>query len=270
MKTSKAQQDETRLRIVRATVALITREGYDGVTMKDIAKAAGIGDATIYKYFPTKERLIVGYLDQVAAQAIQAARSSIAFDDYDLHAKLQRLTDAVLETLAPDRAFVAIARAMLGRAPFLLLGDQLQAKQWLKQEVIGYLDHAVATGEIPPSDFTRGLSGLYVDFCLGVIAYWMQDSSPDAAETTRVVDQALGLLVALLKAGLPDRLVHLAGYLLRSQLARVMSTTPEAAGQRAAMAAAAPPAAQRAARSTTVPAARRSRGGSQGSRKSAG
>ena len=222
MKTSKAQQQETRTRIVRSAVELIVQRGYDAVTMKDIAKAAAIGDATIYKYFSTKERLIIGYFDGVAEQAVQAAGDTPEFDSYDLQSKLQRLTDAMLEAMTPDRAFIDVARAMLAKSPLLLLGDQLKAKLTLKEAVTAYLDAAASSGEIPPSDYLRAMAGLYVDFCYGVIGFWLRDATAQAAETTRLVDQVLGVLVTLLKAGLPDRLVQLAGFVLRSQLARVM------------------------------------------------
>jgi TetR/AcrR family transcriptional regulator, regulator of autoinduction and epiphytic fitness len=221
MKTTKAQQDKTRADIVMSAVALMTRDGYDAVSMKDIARAAKIGDATIYKYFPTKERLILGYFDQVAAEAVALTRSTPGFDDYDLQSRLQRLTDAVLERLQPDRGFVAIAHVLIGRSPLLMMGDQLKAKQWLKDAVLSDLEHAVAVGEIPASDFLRLMSGLYVDYCLGVVAYWLHDTSAASSDTTRFVDQTLGILVMSLKSGLPDRLVELGLFVVRSQFARL-------------------------------------------------
>lgn len=222
MKTTRAQQDATRARLVEAAAMLMGTQGFDAVSMKDIAREAGVGDATIYKYFPTKERLILGYFDLRATQAVAVAAATPEFDRFDLHARLQRLTDAVLEGLAPNRAFVAVARELLARSPLLLLGDELQAKGVLKEAVAGYFEDAVAGGELPPSDHHRFIAGLYADFCQGVIAYWLHDPTEDAAETTRLSDELLGLLVAALRAGLPDRLMSLAGFLLRSQLARLM------------------------------------------------
>lgn len=228
MKTSKAQQDETRARIVRTAVALMSERGFDAVTMKDIAWAASVGDATIYKYFPSKERLVLGYFDLVAADAVKATRATPAFADYALQDRLQRLTDAILERLEPERAFVLQARALLARAPLLLLGDQLQAKQTLRDQVLADLQHAVATGEIAPSDFLHLLSGLYGDYAVGVVGWWLHDRSPGASDTPRFVDQTLGILVAALKSGLPDRLVQLALFFVRSQMARVMQARADA------------------------------------------
>ena len=47
MKTTRQQQDATRRQIVASAVDLMTRQGFDGTTMKDIARAAGIGDSDI-------------------------------------------------------------------------------------------------------------------------------------------------------------------------------------------------------------------------------
>lgn len=225
MKTSRAQQEKTRAQIIRSSVDLMSRNGFDGVTMKEVARAAGIGDATIYKYFPTKERLLLGYFDLVVEEAIAAALETPGFDDYDLQAKLQRLTDAILERLLPDREFAVIAHALFAKSPLLLLGDQLKAKQLLKDAALRLFDDAVNADELPPSDFLRLMSGVYVDYCIGVISYWLADKTPEFADTTRLVDQTLGILVLLLKSGLPDRLVELGSFVFRSQLARWLPST---------------------------------------------
>lgn len=258
MKTTKAQQQATRTRIVRAAVELFAAQGYDAVTMKDIARAAGVGDATVYSYFATKDRLLLGFFDEAAAQALAVTRASPGFDGYDLASRLQRLVDALLDVLQPDRAVVHMARRMLARAPLLMLGDQLQAKQLLKTEVLAWIDAAVAAGELPPTDHARAVSGLLVDGLQGVVGLWLHDDSPGHAQTTQLVDQLLGLVVAALKAGLPDRLVQLAGFVLRSHLARMMDgwgALPSAAPWRTAQAA---PSADAPARQRRTPRTRKS------------
>lgn len=56
MRISKTQQASNKRLILQAAVDLMTPQGVDARTMKQIARAAGVGDATIYKYFPSKER----------------------------------------------------------------------------------------------------------------------------------------------------------------------------------------------------------------------
>lgn len=222
MKTTQAQQDATRQRILACAVERMERQGFDGTTMKDIAHAAGIGDATIYKYFPSKDRLVLGYLDQAAARAIAATQQTPGLDAYGLHEKLQRLTDAVLEQLLPDREFVAEVHALARRAPLSLLSEPLAARQALQDVVAGFLEEAERGAEIARCDFKPLAGSLFVDYLAGVVGYWLADESDGFADTTQVVDLSLGLATAALQAGLVQRALQLGGFLLRSQMARLM------------------------------------------------
>lgn len=227
MKTSKAQQAQTRQQIVSSAVLLMSRHGFDGVSMKDIARDAGIGDATIYKYFPTKERLILGYIDAVVADAVAATLATPGIDGDELQSQLQRLTDALLERLLPDREFVILTRALMSRSPLLLLGDQLAAKAVLRRTALGFIEAAQLSGEVPHSEWARWMAGLYADYCMGVVAFWLADESAEFTDTTRWVDQTLGVFVLVLKSGLLDRLAGLAGFWVRSQLARWATASPK-------------------------------------------
>ncbi|MBA4329498.1 MAG: TetR/AcrR family transcriptional regulator, partial [Polaromonas sp.] len=163
MKTTRQQQDTTRRQIVASAVDLMTRQGFDGTTMKDIARAAAIGDATIYKYFPTKDRIVLGYLDDVAHQALAETLQTPGFVGYQLQEKLQRLTDAVLERLLADREFVAQVRGLARRSPLSMLAEPLAARQSLREAVASFLEAAEASGEIEPCDFKGMAGGLYTD-----------------------------------------------------------------------------------------------------------
>jgi AcrR family transcriptional regulator len=221
MKTTRQQQDATRRQILDSAVDLMTRQGFDGTTMKDIARAAGIGDATIYKYFPTKDRIVLGYLDAVVQQALADTLQTPCFADYQLQEKLQRLTDALLEGLLPDREFVAQVRALARRSPLTLLAEPLAARQALREAVTSFLEAAEAAGEIESCDFKGMAAGLYTDYLAGVVSYWLADTSDEFADTAQLVDLSLGLLVQTLRSGLVNRALQLGGFVLRSQMARL-------------------------------------------------
>ncbi len=220
MKTSRAQQDETRRRILVAATELFPRQGYESTTMKDVARAAGIGDATIYKYFASKERLVLGYFDLAVAEALIAYQATPGLASYTLHESLQRLTDAMLERLCADREFVLLSRELLRRAPVLILSEQLALKQTLRLTVMSLLQHAEDTSEIEPCEFKSLLSGSYVDYLLCVLSYWLNDESEGFAQTTELVDLSLGLGVLVLRSGLINKALALGAFMLRSQMAR--------------------------------------------------
>lgn len=222
MKTTRQQQDATRRQIVASAVDLMTRQGFDGTTMKDIARAAGIGDATIYKYFPTKDRIVLGYLDEVVHAALTDTLQAPGFVDYALQEKLQRLTDAVLERLLADREFVAEMHRLARRSPLTLLAEPLPARTALRDAVASFIEAAEARSEIEPCDFKGLAGGLYTDYLGGVVAYWLADESDGFADTTQLVDLSLGVLVLTLRTGLVGRALELGGFVLRSQMARFM------------------------------------------------
>ena len=222
MRTSRTQQAKTHRLIIRAAVELMTQHGFDGTTMKQIARAAELGDATIYKYFPSKEKLVMAYFEQAIADALVQMNGTSGQDGFTLQERMQLLIDSLLEILLADREFVAVARRLIERTPMLLLGEALPGKLALKAAFIQMLDHAETKGEIAECGFKPSLAGLAADYVYAVIAYWLRDDSEGFGNTTQMVDLSLGVLVLALRSGLIDKVLELGGFMVRSQLARLM------------------------------------------------
>jgi len=49
--------DSTKLRIIEASYGLFVKNGYQGSSMRDIARAAGLKAGSIYNHFPGKEEI---------------------------------------------------------------------------------------------------------------------------------------------------------------------------------------------------------------------
>ena len=224
MKTTKSQQEKTRRHIIRTAVDLITQQGYDDTTMKQLAREAGIGDATIYKYFPTKERILLDYFELNIADALKQLDDTTDLPQFTLHEKLQLLVDGVLEGLLPDREFVEIARAIVRKSPFVMMRDDMQSQHLIKERVAGFIADAEASGEIAPCDFKNLVGGLFTDYLFAVIIYWLQDESDEFTNTTQLVDLTLAVLALALKSGVLNKMSELAIFLLRSQMARFMQS----------------------------------------------
>ncbi|MBC7804605.1 MAG: TetR/AcrR family transcriptional regulator [Akkermansiaceae bacterium] len=52
-----------RTQILTAAVTVFAARGFHRATIRDVAKAAGVADGTIYNYFPNKAALLLGILD---------------------------------------------------------------------------------------------------------------------------------------------------------------------------------------------------------------
>ena len=222
MKTSKSQQEQTRRTVIRTAVDLMTEHGYEAATMKQIARTAGIGDATIYKYFATKEKILLAYYELAIEIVLEMIRETPGWDEYDLQEKLQRLVDALLELLLADREFVQITRDIFSKSPLLMMRDNMPGQSLLKQEILGMLDAAENSNQIAPCSFKNLIAGLFGDYLFAVISYWLKDESDEFSNTTQLVDMTLAILVLALQSGMLNKLTELASFMLRNQLSRMM------------------------------------------------
>jgi AcrR family transcriptional regulator len=87
--------EERKLQILRVAVRLFSQRGFRGTTTKEIAQAAGVSEAMVFRHFATKEELYTAILDH------KACTDGIA-DPCELVAELVKQKDdrAVFETLA--------------------------------------------------------------------------------------------------------------------------------------------------------------------------
>ncbi len=58
--------DERRLQILRVAVSLFSQRGFRGTTTKEIAQAAGVSEAMVFRHFATKKELYSAILDHKA------------------------------------------------------------------------------------------------------------------------------------------------------------------------------------------------------------
>jgi AcrR family transcriptional regulator len=107
MKVSKQEKTVTRKRILAATSDMISEKGFKSVTMREIARRAKVGDATIYHYFPTKESLLYSYCEEKQQEVEKTLKQIQDFHEYSLREQLRQLTETELAQWLPDREFLA-------------------------------------------------------------------------------------------------------------------------------------------------------------------
>src|SRR5213080_2118089 len=58
--------DERRLQILKVAMRLFSQRGFRGTTTKEIAQAAGVSEAMVFRHFATKKELYSAILDHKA------------------------------------------------------------------------------------------------------------------------------------------------------------------------------------------------------------
>ncbi len=74
---SSVKQKEVREAILDATDLLLSRYGYQKMTIDDLAKEVGIGKGSVYLHFPSKEEIVLSHIDRIIEQ-LKGKLSAIA------------------------------------------------------------------------------------------------------------------------------------------------------------------------------------------------
>jgi AcrR family transcriptional regulator len=175
--TVEAHRRAVRQATLDTTANLVAERGLAAVTMTQVAEATGIGRATLYKYFPDVESILVAWHErQVNADLEQLARVG-----HRPGAPAKRL-EAVLRTYA------LIGYQLHGTRLAALLhqgGHVVRAQQHLTDFVEELVKEAVEAGEVR-DDVAPGELALYCLHALGA-----SGDLPSKAATLRLVDLTL-------------------------------------------------------------------------------
>ena len=218
MKFSEDQKRENRKKIIRSAVDAITEKGVKGATMREIAQKAGLGDATIYNYFPTKEAIVYAYYEEQLDVSVEQLKSIADFNEFSLQEQLQAFFETQLELFLADREFVDVSfRAIT----FSLTHDY----QYLKpirsrffRIISDLFEAAIEVGEVPDQVFLELIYHFFWDYYVGLIFYWLRDSSNQFQDTTILLDKSLDLAVAFIKAGVVNKALDMASFLFRHHI----------------------------------------------------
>ena len=139
---------ERRLQIVKVAMRLFSERGFRGTTTKEIAHAAGVSEAIIFRHFATKEELYTAIIDYKACAGFCAgtadeestrpvidtlrARVGDAMERRDDREVFRRIALAMMEHHARDHEFL---RLLLYSA---LEGHQLAQIFWDKNVRVLY------------------------------------------------------------------------------------------------------------------------------------
>jgi AcrR family transcriptional regulator len=222
MKISQDQKEANRQAILQAAVALIAENGFKNATMRRIAREAGVGEATIYNYFPTKEAILFAYYRDHMNTCVEELKTVADFNTFTLQEQLQTLFDTSLSLYLPHREFVARTFRLVFLSP---------SRDWTQVKPIravflaaaeDMLAAAVEVGEIPDQVFESLMGQFFMDAYIGAVHYWLTDTSEGFANTHVLIDRGLDLACALLKAGIANKMFDIAVFLFKTHVASRM------------------------------------------------
>jgi AcrR family transcriptional regulator len=188
------RREATQGAILAAAGRLFGEEGFAGVSVDDIAAAAGVAKGAVYHHFPSKEALFEAVFERTAAQLQQRVHAAGA-DSADFLQRLSASARAYFEACAG----APFERIILKDGPAVLGWDrwrEIDERYFLAMLPAG-LEAAMAAGQIrrqPAAPLARLLIGALTEAAVACAG------SDDPARTGRELAQALDRLLEGLRA----------------------------------------------------------------------
>jgi len=125
---------QRRERIVDAALAVFSHHGYRGATTRQLSRAAGITEVTLFRHFPTKERLFGAVLEKYSILPVLRAALSRLPEQADARTTLRRIGRQFLQILTERRDMIRLilseaavnprlAAVLFRQGPGKFLGD---------------------------------------------------------------------------------------------------------------------------------------------------
>jgi AcrR family transcriptional regulator len=167
---------ETRMRIFRSALMLITERGLPNVTVEDITEAADVGKGTFFNYFATKDQ-VLGVMAEIQIGKINAAVAAGLDGNLPTQNVLRQLTQQL--SVEPGRS-PALARALLSS----FLGSE-SVREIVKRTMlegrkrVGELISAgQQRGEINPRLKKEKVAMQFFQSVMGTVLIWSLHETP--------------------------------------------------------------------------------------------
>lgn len=194
----KAQVAATKqAHILKAASAVFAQKGFHAATIRDVAKAAGVADGTIYLHFANKGALRLGLFAQMAEE-VRAGIDPAPLAGLDMREQVRAALTHPLRAMQAGQ--LELLRVVLSEA---LVNPELAA-QFRAQVLTPLLDGA---GPPPPADGASSAmhSRLVIGLILGLLVQRALGDETLEAAWDDLPDELAGLLINSLVPNLPER-----------------------------------------------------------------
>lgn len=190
----RAASEETRRQILDTALALFREHGFEETTIRDIAGRAGLSLGAAYYYFNSKEALVGAYYDYVQQEHQARARARFARGG-PLRDRLRAALHTKIDIVQQDRRLL--------RALFRYGGDPDHALSWFgpatrtQRELCTAVFAEAMAEERLPDDVRQAAPTLLWTLHMGILLYFLYDTSPHERRTRKLIDASVDFVVAV-------------------------------------------------------------------------
>ena len=185
-----AQGAAARDRLYGTAIRLIAERGYEATTLRDIARAAGVSVGLLYRYFPSKQAIVIALYDELSAH--YERRVSVMPPGSWRERFIFALT-ASLAVLEPhELALRALTPVLVGDPEEGIFASSTAFSRLRVQRV--FEEAVTGAGDAPKAPLGEALGRLLYLVHLAVLLWWLLDKSRNQRATTALVTLTRQLL----------------------------------------------------------------------------
>jgi AcrR family transcriptional regulator len=174
--------------LAQAAFDLVSRDGFDTVTVNDLAAATGVSRSTFLRYFATKEDAVLYAIDAQVTQLADALRARPAEEDDWI--ALRRSLDTVIEPYQRDPVSALAMTRLVQEVPALYARMLEKQHSWRPALSEALADRHSGSAPVTVSVLVKATSALV---CLN-IALDRWTTSDGKLDLVELLDEAFGAL----------------------------------------------------------------------------
>jgi AcrR family transcriptional regulator len=138
---------DRRRQLVEIAFDHIASRGFEGLRFQDVAKEAGINNATLYYYFPSKEALIKGVTDSLM-ERLKAPAGAPHSPPGSALEELRQTFEGTRRRITSDTRFFIVITELALRSRRDAAIDQIgrQRDDFWSQRIIGIIERGISQG----------------------------------------------------------------------------------------------------------------------------
>ncbi|PLX85705.1 MAG: hypothetical protein C0617_03220 [Desulfuromonas sp.] len=189
-----AKKRETRKAILEAALRLFSEKGFEGTSMEELARAAGVGKGTIYGYFKAKDDIFLAYCEEEVEYAFQTLAETLD-PEAPLLEQLMTLFMSQFDFVTRNHEFGRLMAREIAFPKEPSPGKSKQLEDRYLQGIGEVLERAKGRGELKEGSETFWATGhfyaLYLVSLSGWYAGYLQDRREVEAGMRTLLIQAL-------------------------------------------------------------------------------
>lgn len=195
LKLKQTEREFRRELILDAAVKLFAYKPFSAIGMRDIARQAGISPASIYRYFPSRDAILMEVLGQEIQEGKNKQEQQLQKSTPDLEDVAQGMVDFFMDK---DSTLHLLAHFLLKED---IEPDTLCKFQEAKDYYLNHFDHIMRQAGVSQSD-VRLFSHAFFSSILGLILVFHSQTGQEKAERRHHLHRLAKLTAAVFSKGL--------------------------------------------------------------------